>query len=333
MAAEELILDEGVLEETGICEFQGMQAVRRCGGLSVLSWRADWHKAQVYELRSVSSGSLLQDARFAQCLVHLQKSRPATWQDLGHAWAHLEPGGRLLFCGGNELGVTSAVKRLAEQLGQKPKILSNRRRARVVAFERDAGEGPLIPEPDHFQVPEPGQDGFTLRADPGVFSTRRLDPGSELLLETLTDRPPARRILDLGCGAGPLGLSALRRWPEATGLLLDGDARAVACARENATALGLEGRCEVEWWDIREPVPMAEFDLVLINPPFHGGKEVDLGPAHAMFETARLALAPEGKALIVANRTLPYERSLRELGKLEMLRDTRTFKVLSLEVS
>ena len=87
MAAEELVLDEGVLEDARVCEFQGMQAVRRCGGLSVLSWRADWHKAEAYELRSVSSGSQLQDARFAQCLVHLQKSRPATWQDLGHAWA------------------------------------------------------------------------------------------------------------------------------------------------------------------------------------------------------------------------------------------------------
>ena len=333
MAAEELVLDEGVLEDARVCEFQGIEAVRRCGGLSVLSWRADWHKAEAYELRSVSSGSQLQDARFAQCLVHLQKSRPATWQDLGHAWAHLEPGGRLLFCGGNELGITSAVKRLAEQLGQKPRIVSNRRRARIVAFERDAGEGPLVPESDYFQVPPTTEPGFSLRADPGVFSTRRLDPGSELLLETLADRAPAQRILDLGCGAGPLGLSALRRWPDATGLLLDADARAVKCASDNAAALGLSERCQVEWWDIREPVPMAEFDLVLINPPFHGGKEVDLGPAHAMFEAARLALAPEGQALIVANRTLPYERSLRELGTLELLQDTRTFKVLSLQVS
>ncbi|MEE3326074.1 MAG: methyltransferase [Myxococcota bacterium] len=333
MAAEELVLDDGVLQDKNICEFQGMQAVRRCGGLSVLTWRSDWHKAEAYELRSISSGDLLQDARFAQCLVHLQKSRPATWQDLAHAWAHLEPGGRLLFCGGNDLGITSAVKRLAQQLDQKPRILSNRRHARIVVFERDSGAGPVPPEPDHFQVHVPPQPPFSLRADPGVFSARRLDPGSELLLEALAEVTPARRILDLGCGAGPLGLSALQRWPHATGLLLDGDARAVHCATDNASALGLEERCQVDWWDVREPVPMAEFDLILLNPPFHEGKQVDLGPAHAMFETAHLALAPEGRALIVANRTLPYERSLRELGTVEMLKDTRTFKVLSLGAS
>ena len=333
MAAEELVLDDGVLEEANICEFQGMQAVRHCGGLSVLRWRGDWHKAQAYELRSVSSGEQLQDARFKQCLVHLQKSRPATWQDLTHAWHHLDPGGRLLLCGGNELGITSAVKRLAQELGQTPRILSNRRRARVVAFERDGGSGPQPPEADFFPVHRPPEPAFTLRADPGVFSARRLDAGSELLLEALAETAPARRILDLGCGAGPLGLAALLRWPQATGLLLDADAQAVTCTRHNAATLGLGDRAVVEWWDVREPVPMAEFDRVLLNPPFHDGKAVDLGPAHAMFEAARLALAPEGKALIVANRTLPYERSLRALGKVEMLKDTRAFKVLSLQVS
>lgn len=330
MAAEELVLDDRVLHEKNVCEFQGMRAVRQCGGISVLSWRADWLTAQAYEVRSISSGRQLQDARFEQCLVHLQKSRPATWQDLAHAWAHLEPGGRLLFCGGNELGVTSAVKRLAEQLAQSPQILTNRGHARIVAFKRDQGPGPLVPTPEHFEVDTPPDAPFSLRADPGVFSSRRLDPGSELLLQVLNDIPAPRRILDLGCGVGPLGLSALRRWPDATGLLLDGDARAVACAKDNAASLGVGERCEIEWWDVQEPVSMSAFDLILLNPPFHAGKDVDLGPAHSMFETASLALAPEGLALIVANRTLPYERVLRGLGTLKTLKDTRNFKVLSL---
>ena len=330
MAAEELVLDDGVLLKKNICEFQGMGAVRQCGGIAVLSWRADCLAAQALEVRSTSSGRQLQDARFEQCLVHLQKSRPATWQDLAYAWAHLEPGGRLLFCGGNELGVTSAVKRLAEQLSQSPQILTNRRRARIVAFERDQGPGPLAPDSDHFEVRTPPVEPFSLRADPGVFSSRRLDPGSELLLEVMANIPAPRRILDLGCGVGPLALSGLLHWPDATALLLDGDARAIACAADNANSLGLAKRAQTEWWDVQEPVSMSEFDLVLLNPPFHSGKDVDLGPAHAMFEAASLALAPEGCALIVANRTLPYERALRGLGTLQTLKDTRNFKVLSL---
>jgi hypothetical protein len=40
MAAEELVLDDGVLQQKNVCEFQGMRAVRQCGGISVLSWRA-----------------------------------------------------------------------------------------------------------------------------------------------------------------------------------------------------------------------------------------------------------------------------------------------------
>ena len=60
---------------------------------------------------------------FAQAVVHLQKSRAATWHALGEAWARLEPGGRLLLVGGNDLGVKSAVKRLSGELDQPAEIL------------------------------------------------------------------------------------------------------------------------------------------------------------------------------------------------------------------
>lgn len=333
MPASELVHDEGVLEEGPVCEFQGMQAVRHVGGVAVLPWRADWLEARARDLRSFSADEELLDARFSQCLVHLQKSRAATWLDLAHAWARLEPGGRLLFCGGNDLGVTSAVKRLARELGQTPRILANRRRARIVAFLRDQGPGPSFPDSGEVQIEGPAQDILTLRTDPGVFSARRLDQGSELLLAGLPQCGPPERILDLGCGVGPLGLSALLRWPDARADLLDADARAVTCAIDNAESLALGQRCQVTWWDASEPLPADGFDLVLLNPPFHGGKAVDLGPAYSMFEAAAQALTKDGLALIIANRTLPYERTLRSLGHIETLQNTRSYKLLTLRRS
>ncbi|MFP6639214.1 MAG: methyltransferase, partial [Myxococcota bacterium] len=255
MPADELVLDQGVLDERPICEFQAMRAVRHAGGVAVLPWRADWLEARARDLRAVAAADELLDARFSQCLVHLQKSRAATWLDLAQAWARLEPGGRLLLCGGNDLGVTSAVKRLARELEQTPRILANRRRARIVAFERDTGPGPLSPESGQVQIEGPLDEAITLRTDPGVFSARRLDLGSELLLDELSQCKTPRRILDLGCGVGPLGLTALLRWSDARARLLDADARAVACATHNADTLGLGDRCEVTWWDASEPLP------------------------------------------------------------------------------
>src|SRR6266568_4645619 len=50
-----------------------------------------------------------------------------------------------------------------------------------------------------------------LGTDSGVFSPRRLDPGTRLLLDVATPPPPSGNILDLGCGYGPLALVAAAR--------------------------------------------------------------------------------------------------------------------------
>ena len=45
-----------------------------------------------------------------------------------------------------------------------------------------------------------------LGTDAGVFSPRRLDPGTRLLLDVAPPPPPSGNLLDLGCGYGPLAL-------------------------------------------------------------------------------------------------------------------------------
>ncbi len=328
MAADELIFDEGVLAPLPVIEFQGYQGARQRGGLAVLPWRAEWLAAHAAGVDARATAPGPGDPRFAQALVHLQKSRSATWRDLSEAWRFLEPGGRLLVCGGNDLGITSAVKRLGGELDQKPRVLANRRHGHIVAFERGAGPGPGVAEPTHIDLPLAEGRRELLHAEPGVFSAKRLDVGTQLLLDAMAGQPAPGRILDLGCGIGPLGVAALARWPGAQALLLDGDMRAVTSAGRNLAALGMEERADVQWWDAEEPCPDTGFDLALVNPPFHGGKAVDLRPAHAMFERLAEALAVGGRALIVANRTLPYERALENAGSIEVVGSGRGYKVI-----
>ncbi|MBW2382416.1 MAG: methyltransferase [Deltaproteobacteria bacterium] len=330
MAADELIPDPGVLHEAPLLEYQGYTGAQRTGGAAVVPWRAEWLEADRSGVRAVEAVASLRAEKFAQCLVHLQKSRSATWLDLGDAWQRLELGGRLLLCGGNELGVVSAVKRLAQQLDQRARVLANRRHARIVLFHKDEGAGPEVPGSTRVPLPMPDGEMRSLEAVPGVFSAKRLDVGTELMLEALAGQPAPKQVLDIGCGIGALGLAALATWPDARATLLDGDARAVACARRNAQTLGVSERCDLVWWDAREPCPGIDFDLILLNPPFHTGKHVDLAPARAMFQRVGEALAPRGRALVVANRTLPWERDLSDLGTLERLRETRGYKLLSL---
>jgi len=331
------VLDPGVLRPGPVCELQGSLAVAEHGGVAVQPWRDLYLADQAAGLEVVPAAQDIPDGRFDQAIVHLQKSRAATFDDLAEAWRILGPGGELLLAGPNTLGVVSAVKRLAEDLGTAGVVVANRAKARVVRFRRDEARG--APEREATEPIEValGTETLALETRPGVFSAKRLDAGSALLLEVLADVLRAKapkRIVDLGCGTGVLGLASARLAPSAEILLVDADARAVACAEANLARTGAAARGRALWWDAHEKPPESGFDLALVNPPFHHrGPEVDLAPALALFESLAGWLSRHGRALVVANRTLPYEAALGRLGAVSQLADAKGYKVLSLERS
>ena len=157
--------------------------------------------------------------------------------------------------------------------------------------------------------------------------------GTAALVGCLGASAPARRVLDLGCGAGHLALNALRLWPEATALLLDADHRAVRCAGLNLDRCGLAARAEVGWWDAAELLPAVGFDMGMLNPPCHAGWAVDLAVARALFRAASAALAAGGRLLVVANRALPYEAELKSLGAMRMVRQAGGYKVIEVVIA
>lgn len=73
----------------------------------------------------------------------------------------------------------------------------------VPAPPASPGPGPLL------RMTEGGRE-FRFRTAPGVFSRGRVDRGSRLLLQAAR-LDGARRILDLGCGYGVLGIVAAAR--------------------------------------------------------------------------------------------------------------------------
>jgi 16S rRNA (guanine1207-N2)-methyltransferase len=346
---EALPLDEGVLRDGPVCEFQASHAVEAKGGVIVQPWRDAYLAAQriaeqsqaPVEFQVVAHAREIPDASYSQVVVHLQKSRAATFDDLRHAWRILSPGGQLLFTGTNTLGITSAVKRLAKQLDQTGIIVANRARARVVRFKKDEGKGPEVEATPGLvaRVESIHGDTFEIEIEtrPGVFSAKKLDAGSALLLEKLpkfVGHKPPKRVVDLGCGTGVLGLCAATLYPECEVLLVDADIRAVECAQANVDRLGLSDRVRVAWWDARETPLGDRFNLTLVNPPFHHrGPEVDLAPAFALFHSLSTWMSRSGQALIVANQTLPYEEALSRVGRLEQLNVTKGYKLLSLNKS
>jgi 16S rRNA (guanine1207-N2)-methyltransferase len=136
-------------------------------------------------------------------------------------------------------------------------------------------------------------------------------------------------VLDLGCGAGPLGIVAARLSGSGPVTLVDADVEAVRSATRSVAAAGVEN-CRVLPSDIAGAVLDQRFDVVVTNPPFHVGKATDLDVPLQFIRDAWDVLDAGGRLLLVANRTLPYERPIyQRFGNIATLVNGRRFKVLS----
>lgn len=164
--------------------------------------------------------------------------------------------------------------------------------------------------------------GFLTRA--GVFSADGVDPGSALLAAHLPAVLKGKGA-DLGAGWGWLAAQVLAH-PEVKELhLVEAEAIALDCARENIT----DPRARFHWADATGFHPESAMDFVVMNPPFHQGRAADPSLGAAFIRAAARMLQPSGHLWLVANRTLPYEETLGQLfGTVTPVALQGGFKVL-----
>jgi 16S rRNA (guanine1207-N2)-methyltransferase len=139
----------------------------------------------------------------------------------------------------------------------------------------------------------------------GVFGARGIDAGSKLLLSAV-DVPRGASILDLGCGAGVIGVGLAAADPTARVVLVDSSRPATELAHENAGRNGLTN-VDVRLGDGYGAVAGERFDAVVSNLPAHRGHQQDLATAERFIAGAPAHLREHGGAWFVANRALPYE--------------------------
>jgi len=105
----------------------------------------------------------------------------------------------------------------------------------------------------------------------GVFSKRRVDLGTRLLVESMV-LPEKGYVLDVGCGYGAAGIVAASSNPTLSVMLVDVNERAVWLARQNIQRNGVDN-AEVRRGFLYESVEGLIFDCVLSNPPVSAGIE------------------------------------------------------------
>lgn len=171
--------------------------------------------------------------------------------------------------------------------------------------------------PDYYYTQEPAsahkERSITARAlgltlsfetDAGVFSKNELDPGSRLLIESMGAL--SGRVLDLGCGWGPVGTFLSLANPQAQLVMSDVNERALDLARRNlknngaaAEVVSSDGFAALE----------GTFDHVATNPPIRAGKALIYG----LFDTAHERLRDGGALTIVIRKQQGAPSALKHL--------------------
>ncbi|MBW3022477.1 methyltransferase [Candidatus Woesearchaeota archaeon] len=132
---------------------------------------------------------------------------------------------------------------------------------------------------------------FEFYTGSGVFSKTKVDDGTYLLIRE-ADIKSGSKILDLGCGYGPVGI-VFAKLKKCDVVMADSNERAVMLTKKNAELNKVQ--VDVRVSDIFSKVP-EKFDTILLNPPQTAGKNV----CFRMIEESKEHLVKGGTLQIVA---------------------------------
>ena len=139
---------------------------------------------------------------------------------------------------------------------------------------------------------------LTFITDNGVFSKNTVDYGSRVLLTAVAPTlTTAAKILDVGCGYGPIGLALAKSFPASQVDMVDVNNRALALCQRNATINKIKN---VKIWpsNCYQDVEDVDYDAIISNPPVRAGKQV----VHTILAEAYAHLLPGGTLTIVLQK-------------------------------
>ncbi|AEV70311.1 class I SAM-dependent methyltransferase [Acetivibrio clariflavus] len=157
----------------------------------------------------------------------------------------------------------------------------------------------------HFKVKDFQLEFIT---DAGVFSKKRVDFGSNLLINSVPQT--SGKILDLGCGYGVIGISLSLLNPSSEVTMVDINERAVELANRNIELNNIKNAQAIQS-DGFEKVS-GNFDVIVSNPPIRAGKKV----IYPLFEQSIDYLNANGSIYLVIQKKQGAKSALEKLESI-----------------
>jgi 16S rRNA (guanine1207-N2)-methyltransferase len=223
----------------------------------------------------------------------------------------LKPGGRLYVVGAKDRGVLYIAKRMQSLFGNLETLVINKGQ-RVVCSHKEHNASLTNPIPDLLST---------------TFARGKLDEGTRLLLEAM-EVHTTDVALDIGCGAGYIGMHIARIAGKGHVTMVDASLVAVDAARGMIEQSGVTN-VQVLASDGAQAVKAQRFDLVVTNPPFHLGGIQTTAIGERFIREAAQVLRPRGRFYLVANRFLKYEPTMQTcFHSVEEVGGNTRYKVL-----
>lgn len=141
-----------------------------------------------------------------------------------------------------------------------------------------------------------GEKKLKFQVSQDLFSSQNVDHGTQRLLRTLLYEKinSYKKVLDLGCGYGPIGVTLKATCPTAEVHMTDRDALAIEYSKKNAK-LNKVGQVKTYGSLGYDNIPDKDFDLIVSNIPAKVGEPI----LRHVIKDAQDHLSENGRVVIV----------------------------------
>ncbi|MEE8059828.1 MAG: methyltransferase [Pseudomonadales bacterium] len=265
----------------------------------------------------------------------ISKEKAVVHHIINSAAIYLKPDGLFYLAGYKNEGTKTYINKAAKYLGELVEKERGGNASMLAAIRPSAIDDRPLDDKNYRQLVSVSDDNTSFVSKPGVYGWNKIDKGSAFLIEHLGSFTQAldlhpERIADLGCGYGYLSVMANQQL-QAEYIATDNNVAAVTLCNKNFVSHQLKGQAVLT--DCGSEIE-GKFDIVLCNPPFHQGFDVDTDLGLKFLEGAKRLLVKGGSALFVVNSFIPLEKkALGLFSEVSVLANNGSFKLLSLNIS